>query len=157
MHKDNCKTRGETFRFWDLVQLILESWQYIYVCVYMVLLTVVLESSAETSIWYLRESIPWLLSTDLWNSINCISFWLQSHGTVSSIFYHDMQIRFRLSTNPIAGFLIGSVPKPCLVPVPTTVKLPHASGHSSGNCQGHVTKTKTHGFKIFVAFRFINV
>ena len=49
---------------------------------------------------------------------------------------------FRLSTNQIAGFLVGSVPKPCLVPAPTTVKLPHASGHSSGNRQGHVTKTK---------------
>ena len=36
---------------------------------------------------------------------------------------------FRLSTNQIVGFLIGSVPKPCLVPAPTTVKLPHASGH----------------------------
>ena len=37
------------------------------------------------------------------------------------------------------------------------VKLPHASGHSSGNRQGHVTKIKTHRFEIFVAFRFTNV
>ena len=50
-----------------------------------------------------------------------------------------------------------SVPKPCIVPAPTTVKLPHASGHSSGNRQGHVAKTKTHRFEIFVAFRFTNV
>ena len=49
---------------------------------------------------------------------------------------------FRLSANQIVGFLIGSMPKPCLVPAPTTVKLPHASGHSSGNRQDHVTKTK---------------
>ena len=28
--KDNCKKRWETFRFWDLVWLILEVWQYIY-------------------------------------------------------------------------------------------------------------------------------
>ena len=27
--KDNCKTRWETFQFWDLVQLILEVWQYV--------------------------------------------------------------------------------------------------------------------------------
>ena len=37
-----------------------------------------------------------------------------------------------------------------------TVKLPHASGHSSSNCQGHVTKIKMHRFEIFVALRFIN-
>ena len=37
---------------------------------------------------------------------------------------------------------------------PTTFKLPHASCHSSGNSEGHVTKTKTHRFEIF--FRFIN-
>ena len=48
------------------------------------------------------------------------------------------------------------MPKPCLVPAPTTAKLPHASGHSSGNRQGHVTKTKAHRFKISVAFRFTN-
>ena len=55
-----------------------------------------------------------------------------------------MQISWpdRLSANQIVGFLIGSMQKPCLVPPPTTVKLPHASGHSSGNHQGHVTKTK---------------
>ena len=35
-------------------------------------------------------------------------------------------------------------------------ELPHASGHSFGNRQGHVTKTKTHRFEIFVAFRFID-
>ena len=35
--------------------------------------------------------------------------------------------------------------------------LPHASGHSSGNRQGHVTKTKTYRFEIFVAFNFTNV
>ena len=58
------------------------------------------------------------------------------------IFYHDMQISW-----PDSG----------LVPAPTTVKLPHASGHSSGNRQGHVTKIKTHRFEIFVAFRFTNV
>ena len=28
MHKDNCKTRRETFKFWDLVHLILKSWWY---------------------------------------------------------------------------------------------------------------------------------
>ena len=28
--KDNCKTRSETFMFWDLVCLILEIWQYMY-------------------------------------------------------------------------------------------------------------------------------
>ena len=39
----------------------------------------------------------------------------------------------------------------------TTVKLPHAYGHSSGNRQGHRTKTKTHRFEIFVAFTFANV
>ena len=26
--KDNCKTRRETFKFWDLVRLILEVWRY---------------------------------------------------------------------------------------------------------------------------------
>ena len=31
---------------------------------------------------------------------------------------------------------------PKSVPAPTTVKLPHASGHFSGNGQGHVTKQK---------------
>ena len=54
-------------------------------------------------------------------------------------------------------FQIGSVPKPSLVPAPTTVKLPLASGHSTGNRQGHVTKTKTYRFEILVAFRFTNV
>ena len=47
--------------------------------------------------------------------------------------------------------------KPCIVPAPTTVKLPHASGHYSCNRQGHVTKTKTHRFEIFVALRLSNV
>ena len=61
------------------------------------------------------------------------------------------------TTNQIVGFLIGSVPKLCIVPAPTTVKLPHASGHSSGNCHGHVTKRNTHRFEIFVAFRITNV
>ena len=28
LHKDNCKTRWETFKFWDLVCLILEIWWY---------------------------------------------------------------------------------------------------------------------------------
>ena len=36
---------------------------------------------------------------------------------------------FRLSSNQIVGFLIGSGPKPCKVPAPTTLKPPHASGH----------------------------
>ena len=26
--KDNCKTTRETFKFWDLVGIILESWRY---------------------------------------------------------------------------------------------------------------------------------
>ena len=30
LRKDNCETRQETFKFWDLVQLILETWQYIH-------------------------------------------------------------------------------------------------------------------------------
>ena len=38
LHKDNCKARGETFKFWDLVHLILETWQYIHssnsLCIY---------------------------------------------------------------------------------------------------------------------------
>ena len=29
LHKDNCKTRRETFSFWDLVRLILEAWRYV--------------------------------------------------------------------------------------------------------------------------------
>ena len=44
--------------------------------------------------------------------------------------------KLRLSANQIVGFLIGS--KLCKVPAPTTVKLQHACGHSSGNRQGHV-------------------
>ena len=28
--KDNCKTRGETFKFWDSVWLILEIWWYVH-------------------------------------------------------------------------------------------------------------------------------
>ena len=28
LHKDNCKTGRKTFKFWDLVQLILGIWQY---------------------------------------------------------------------------------------------------------------------------------
>ena len=28
-HKDNCKTRQETFKFWDWVHLILEIWWYV--------------------------------------------------------------------------------------------------------------------------------
>ena len=27
--KDNCQTRQETFKVWDVVQLVLEIWQYI--------------------------------------------------------------------------------------------------------------------------------
>ena len=36
MGKDNCQTRRETIRFWDVVLLILEVWRYvnIYVCMY---------------------------------------------------------------------------------------------------------------------------
>ena len=37
----------------------------------------------------------------------------------------------RFSANQIGGFLIRSVPKPCLVRAPATVKLPHASGVNS--------------------------
>ena len=29
--KDNCKTRRETFMFWDSVRLILENWRYFYI------------------------------------------------------------------------------------------------------------------------------
>ena len=29
LHKDNCKTRRETFQFWDLVHFISEIWQYL--------------------------------------------------------------------------------------------------------------------------------
>ena len=29
VNKGNCKTRRETFKFWDSVQLILEFWQYV--------------------------------------------------------------------------------------------------------------------------------
>ena len=36
------------------------------------------------------------------------------------------------------------------------VKLPHASAYSSGNHQGHVTKTEMYHFEIMVAFRFID-
>ena len=51
---------------------------------------------------------------------------------------------------------IRSVSKLCIVPAPTIVKLPHTSSHSSNKRQGHMSKTKTHRFEIFVAFRFIN-
>ena len=64
-------------------------------------------------------------------------------------FYHDMQISWPDSGSPPIRFLI--------VPEPTTVELPHASGHFSGNRQGHVTKTRTHRFEIFVAFKFVNM
>ena len=47
--------------------------------------------------------------------------------------------------------------KPCIFPAPTTIKLPHASGHSCGYRQGHVTKTKTQRFEIFVDFKITNV
>ena len=69
--------------------------------------------------------------------------------------YENQLKWFRLSTKQIVGFLTGSVPKPCIVPASTTVKLPHSSGHYSGNRHGHVTKTKTHRFQNFVAFRFL--
>ena len=61
-----------------------------------------------------------------------------------AIFCHDTQISwpwFRLSASQIVGILIRSVPKPCIVPAPSTVKLLHASSHSSGNRSGHVAKT----------------
>ena len=29
LHKDNCKMRRETFKFWDLISLILEIWRYV--------------------------------------------------------------------------------------------------------------------------------
>ena len=29
MHKNNCKTRRETFKFWDLLRIILEIWRYV--------------------------------------------------------------------------------------------------------------------------------
>ena len=32
--KDNCQMRRETFKIWDLVQLILEDWRYIETCPY---------------------------------------------------------------------------------------------------------------------------
>ena len=38
------------------------------------------------------------------------------------------------------GFLIGSVLKNVHSSSTSAVKLPHTSGHSSGNRQGHVTK-----------------
>ena len=31
LDKDNCETRQETFKIWDLERLILYSWQYIYI------------------------------------------------------------------------------------------------------------------------------
>ena len=31
LRKDNCKTRRDTFKFWDLVRLILEIWRYSYI------------------------------------------------------------------------------------------------------------------------------
>ena len=55
---------------------------------------------------------------------------------------------FPFSGNQIVEFLIGSVPKPCRVPTPTTVILPLASGYSSGNRRGHVTKAITNRFEI---------
>ena len=33
LSKDNCKTRWETVKFWDLVQLILEIWRYMCECI----------------------------------------------------------------------------------------------------------------------------
>ena len=60
------------------------------------------------------------------------------YGRVKNILprYANYLTWFRLSANQIVGFLIGPVPKPCLVPAPTTVKLPHASGHSYGDPSG---------------------
>ena len=78
-------------------------------------------------------------------------------GTIILPRYANKLTWFRLSTKQIVGFLIGSVSKPCIVRAPTTVKLPHASGHSSGNRQGHMTKKNTHRFEIFVASWFTNV
>ena len=31
LHKDNCKTKRETFKFWDLVQLLLDIWRFSWV------------------------------------------------------------------------------------------------------------------------------
>ena len=48
LHKDNCKMRQETFKFWDLVHLILEIWQYTY-CISSTQLI-----HSPTSYWALR-------------------------------------------------------------------------------------------------------
>ena len=96
-----------------------------------------------------------------WKILNLIWIGIELNWKILNPTWIGIELNWKKWIDPspdqIVGFLIGSVPKPCLVAAPTTVKLPHASGHSSGNRQGHVTKTKTHRFEIFVAFRVTNV
>ena len=87
------------------------------------------------------------LSVKVTLHIICPQYW-DGASTLILPRYANWLTWFRLSTNQIVGFLVSA---------PTTVKLPHASGHTSGNRQGHVTKTITHHFEIFVALRFTNV
>ena len=70
--------------------------------------------------------------------------------------YANRMTWFRLPANQIVGFLIGPMPKPCMIPAPTTVKLPHSSSHSSGNPRDTWPKQKSIPSKFDVAFTFIN-
>ena len=48
LNKDNCKTRQQTFKIWDLVRLILESWRYVKQVSHM-----------RDLDWQLRTELPW--------------------------------------------------------------------------------------------------
>ena len=66
LHKDNCKTRHETFKFWDFVRLILEIWQYLILmdelCGVCGEFCGEIDSATEDSTAVLPVWLPWELS-----------------------------------------------------------------------------------------------
>ena len=52
LHKDNCKTGRETFKFWDVVWLILEILQYYWIHMYI--------DSYSSGLLYLALGVIWL-------------------------------------------------------------------------------------------------
>ena len=91
--KDNCKTRWETFKFWDLVWLILEVWWYVLIK---------LQKTGFSYPWwrYQMENISALLAICAGNSPVPGEFPTQRPVTWSFDVFFELRLNKRLSKQP---------------------------------------------------------
>ena len=90
----NCKTRRETFKFWDLVRLVLKSWRYLY----KIYISQVLNMASEQKTY---RYVPHIYDLPVWyhniasgplQQRGIIGWWLLETGALPHLVYKSQMI-----------------------------------------------------------------